>query len=76
MSATGRHPRPDLARLPVRLLVLLGDRDVRPASTASAPRPTSSGELRRYDPRRQLIFFYDDNFAADAGRDQGAPARP
>ncbi|MBN2346543.1 MAG: radical SAM protein [Candidatus Aminicenantes bacterium] len=25
-------------------------------------------ELRRYDPRRHFIFFYDDNFTADAGR--------
>lgn len=24
-------------------------------------------ELRRYDPRRHFIFFYDDNFTADAG---------
>ncbi len=25
-------------------------------------------ELKRYDPRRHFIFFYDDNFTADAGR--------
>ncbi len=61
-------PRPDLPRLPVRLHLLLGDRDVRHALPPSLDGRASSRSWRSTTRSSSIIFFYDDNFTANPAK--------
>ena len=68
-----RHAHHDELGLPLRLQLLLGHGHVRPQGADAAASDSVIAELR--DKRPSSISFYDDNFAADKARAQGAAAR-
>ena len=59
------HPDPDVPRLPLRLHVLLGHRDVRQAIPAPLHRQHHRGAFEVRSAKTSVLFFYDDNFAAN-----------